>query len=158
MGEIKSSLDYGVFGHVNVGVPISLQVIKNAGDGKVNNDRKIDGSGGTRVELSVEVPWQISDSFGLSFSPNIVWADKKYTQTYFGVTNRQARDRGFKAYNAKGGVKSVGLAIGANYRFTPNWSANAGVSFDRLQGDAAKSPLVQTKNQTSVTAGVTYSF
>jgi MipA family protein len=158
MGEIKSSLDYGVFGHVTVGVPISLQIIKNAGDGKVNNDRKIDGSGGTRVELSVELPWQISDSVGLSFSPNIVWADKKYTQTYFGVTSAQAANSGFKAYNAKGGIKSAGLAVGANYKFTPHWSANVGVSFNRLQGDAAKSPLVQTKNQTSVAAGVAYTF
>ncbi len=158
MGEIKSSLDYGVFGHVTLGVPISLQVIKNAGNGKVNSDRSIDGSGGTRVELSVEVPWQVSDSLGLSFSPNIVWADKKYTQTYFGVTSTQAANSGFKAYNAKGGIKSAGFAVGANYKFTPNWSANLGVSFSRLQGDAAKSPLVQTKNQTSVAAGVAYTF
>lgn len=158
MGEIKSSLDYGVFGHVNVGVPISLQITKNAGDGKVKADRSIDGSGGTRAELSVEIPWQISDSFALSISPNVVWADKKYTQTYFGVTSTQAANSGFKAYNAKAGIKSAGVSVGVNYNFTPNWSANVGVSFSRLQGDAAKSPLVQTKNQTSVAAGVAYTF
>jgi MipA family protein len=158
MGEIKSSVDYGVFGHVTLGVPISLQVIKNAGDGKVNSDRKINGSGGTLVELSVEVPWKLTDSINLSFSPNIVWADKKYTQTYFGVTNTQAANSGFRAYSPKGGIKSAGFSVGANYMLTPNWSANLGLSFSRLQGDAAKSPLVQTKNQTSLAAGVAYTF
>jgi MipA family protein len=158
MGEIKSTADVGVFGHVKVGVPISFRVIRNTGDGKVNSDRSVEGSGGTLAVLSVDVPWQISDKVGVSISPNLVWADKKYTKTYFGVTNRQSIDSGFSAYDPKGGIKSVGLAVGANYRFTPNWSANAGVSFDRLQGDAAKSPLVQTKSQTSVAAGVTYTF
>lgn len=158
MGEIKSSANISVFGQVKTDFPVSFAVIKNVGNGKVNSDRSVDGSGGTRLEVSIDVPRQISDKVALSFSPNIVWADRKYTQTYFGVTSRQATDSGFKAYNAKGGIKSIGIAVGANYRFTANWSANAGILFDRLQGDAAKSPLVQTKNQISAAAGITHNF
>ncbi len=159
MGEIKSAAEYGVFGHVNAGVPIMLSVVRGAGDGKPNaRDRSLSGHGGTRVELSTDIPWQISSNFTLSFSPNIVWADKKYNQAYFGVTSAQAANSSFKAYNAGAGIKSVGLTVGGEYKFTPNWSANAGVAVSQLRGDAAKSPLVQKKAQTTVTAGVNYKF
>jgi MipA family protein len=159
MGEIKSAGEFGVFGHVNAGVPIMLAVVRGSGDGKADaKDRSIRGHGGTRIELSTEIPWQISSDFSLSFSPNIVWADKKYNQTYFGVTSVQSANSGFKAYNAGAGVKSVGLAVGAEYKFTPNWSANAALALNQLQGDAAKSPLVQKKAQTTLAAGVNYKF
>ena len=158
MGQIKQSLDYSVFGHYTVGVPIAFQVIKNAGKGTINNDRSIEGSGGIRAELSVEIPLQISDSISLSIAPNAVWADKKYTQTYFGVSNAQADQSGFSAYLAKGGISSIGLRLGANYKFTPNWSANVGLSISSLRGDAAKSPIVQSKSQFSSVAGLAYNF
>jgi MipA family protein len=159
MGEIKPAAEFGVFGHVNAGLPIMLAVARGSGDGKADaKDRSIRGHGGTRIELSTEIPWQISSNFGLSFSPNIVWGDKKYNQTYFGVTSVQAANSSFKAYNAGAGVKSVGLAVGAEYKFTPNWSANAALALNQLQGDAAKSPLVQKKAQTTLAAGVNYKF
>ncbi len=159
MGEIKSAAEFGVFGHVTLGVPIMLQVVKTAGDGKADSkDRSIRGHGGTRVELSTEIPWEITSNLGLSFSPNIVWADKKYNQAFFGVTSTQAANSGFAAYNAGAGIKSVGLTVGLGYKITPNWSVNLATSFSRLQGDAAKSPVVQKKNQTTVAAMVNYNF
>jgi MipA family protein len=159
MGDIKSAAEFGVFGHVNAGVPIMLAVVRGSGDGKADaKDRSIRGHGGTRIELSTEIPWQISSNIGLSFSPNIVWADKKYNQTYFGVTSLQSANSGFKTYEAGAGIKSVGLAVGAEYKFTPHWSANVALALNQLQGDAAKSPLVQKKAQTTVAAGVSYKF
>jgi MipA family protein len=159
MGEIKSAAELGVFGHVNAGLPIMLAVVRGSGDGKADTkDRSVRGHGGTRIELSTEFPWQISSNFGLSFSPNIVWGDKKHNQTYFGVTSVQAANSSFKAYDAGAGIKSVGLAVGAEYKFTPNWSATAALALNQLQGDAAKSPLVQKKAQTTVAAGVSYKF
>jgi MipA family protein len=159
MGEIKSGAEYGVFGHVTLGVPITFAVIKGAGDGKADiKTGNIKGHGGSRIELGTEIPWQITSNFGLSFSPNIVWADKKYNQTYFGVTSQQSANSGFKTYNAGAGIKSVGLTVGANYKFDTHWSANAGLSFNQLRGDAANSPLVQKKGQHSLSAGLAYQF
>jgi MipA family protein len=159
MGEIKPAAELGVFGHVNAGLPIMLAVVRGSGDGKADaKDRSIRGHGGSRIELSTEIPWQVSSNFGLSFSPNVVWTDKKYNQTYFGVTSVQAANSSFNVYNAGAGIKSVGVAVGAEYKFTPNWSANAVLALNQLQGDAAKSPLVQKKAQTTVAAGVNYKF
>jgi MipA family protein len=159
MGEIKSSAEIGVFGHVNVGIPLTLAVIKGSGDGKADSiTGNIKGHGGSRIELGAEIPWQISSNVGLSFTPNIVWADKKYNQTYFGVTAAQSSRSGFRAYSAGAGLKSAGLTVGMNYKIDSNWSANAAASFNQLLGDAGKSPLVQKKSQNTFTVGVAYAF
>jgi MipA family protein len=159
VGEIKSSAEVGAFGHVNAGIPLTLAFTKGSGDGKADAiTGSIKGHGGSRIELGAEIPWQISSNVGLSFVPNIVWADKKYNQTYFGVTTAQAARSGFRAYNAGAGLKSVGLTVGMNYKIDSNWSANAAASFNQLKGDAAKSPLVQKKSQNTFTVGVGYAF
>ncbi len=159
MGEIKPGVEYGVFGHVTIGVPLTFAVIKGAGNGKADvNNGNISGHGGSRIELGAEIPWQINSNLGLSFSPNIVWADKKYNQTYFGVTSQQSNRSGFKTYNAGAGIKSVGLTVGANYKFDAHWSGNVGLSFNQLRGDAANSPLVQNKGQNYLSAGIAYQF
>jgi MipA family protein len=159
LGEIKSSAEFGVFGHVVAGIPINLQIMKGTGDGKPDsNDFSIKGHGGTRAELGTEIPWKLNESFTLSFSSSLSWADKKYTQTYFGVTSAQAARSNFKEYNAKGGVKSVSIGVGLNYQFDKNWAANAGLTYSQLQGNAAKSPIIEKKSQPSALIGIGYTF
>ena len=133
--------------------------MKGVGKGKPDGkDFSVRGHGGTHAELGIEIPWGIAESMTLSFSPSVLWADNKYTQTYFGVTSAQAARTKFKAYNAKGGVRSVGFAVGLNYQFDKNWSADAGVSYRQLQGSAAKSPIIEKKGQASAVLGVGYAF
>jgi MipA family protein len=159
MGEIKQSLEFTAFGHVTLGVPFFLQVSKGASAGQpdpVNFSTK--GPGGTHIELSSEIPYEVSKSLSLSLSPTISWADTKFTQSYFGVTAAQAARTGFAEFKAKGGIRSVGVSLGANYKIDSNWSANAGASFSQLQGDASKSPLTQKKGQAQIAAGVSYKF
>ncbi len=159
MGEIKSAAELGVFGRVDLGIPINLTVLRGTGDGKADaKDGSIRGHGGTTVELSTSIPWQVTSDLGLFFSPQIVWADKKYQQAYFGVTSVQAAASGFKAYSPGPGLKSAGLVVGADYKISPNWSANAAVVFSQLLGDAAKSPLVQRKSQATLATGIAYKF
>jgi MipA family protein len=159
MGEIKSNSEVGLFGHYTIGLPIMFELVKGSGDGKENaRTLKTDGHGGTRFTLSTEIPWQVSNELSFSLSPSIVWGDSKYNQTYFGVTRAQSARSGFRTYKADSGINSFGVSIGANYKFTPNLSATAALSFEQLRGDAAKSPLVQQKSQRTFVAGVNYAF
>lgn len=159
MGEIRASAEYGVFGHVLVGVPLTFALVKGAGKGAANtSDGNLDGHGGTRLELGASIPWQVSSNLGVSFSPNIVWADSKYNQAYFGVTGAQSAKSGFAAYTAKSGIKSVGLTVGSDFKIDNNWSANAALSLNQLRGGVAKSPLVQSKSQNTFVVGVSYLF
>jgi MipA family protein len=159
MGVISSSADFNVFGHYVLGVPLYVQLTKNLGSGKLDASKKeFEGSGGTRVEIGVELPWQATKELKISLAPNVVWADKKYEQAYFGVTSTQSAASGFKLYTPKGGVKSAGINLSADYKISPDWNANVTASFNQLQGDAGKSPLVQRKGQSTLIAGVSYSF
>jgi MipA family protein len=159
MGEIKASPEFGVFGHMVVGVPIIAEFYKGIGNGKQDaKDFSFKGHGGSRFVLSTELPWKANDALSFSVSPNLVWADKKYTQTFFGVTAAQSARSGFKAFNASGGVKSLGLNLGAQYKIDQQWSAQANLGIDQLRGDAGKSPITQKKAQSSAFAGFTYKF
>lgn len=141
------------------GIPINLQIMKGVGDSKPDSkDFSIKGHAGTRAELGAEIPWKLNESLTLSFSSSVSWADKKYTQTYFGVTSAQAARSNFKEFNAKGGVKSVNVGVGLNYQFDKNWFASAGLSYSQLQGSAAKSPIIEKKGQPSALLGVGYKF
>jgi MipA family protein len=159
LGEIKASAEFGVFGHVVAGIPIQMQIMKGAGDGKRDGkDFSIKGHGGTHAHLGTEIPWELTKELSLSFSAGVNWADKKYTQAYFGVTPEQSARSGFKQYNVKGGVKSVDFGVGLNYQLDKNWGINAGVSYIQLQGDAAKSPITEKKGQPGAVLGMTYKF
>jgi MipA family protein len=159
MGRIKPSAEFNVFGHYTLGVPIYAQLSKGLSDGKINNlNRERDGHGGTRIELGVDVPWKATKDLTLTFSPNVVWADKKYQEAYFGVNAAQAAASKFKAYTADGGVKSAGININADYKLDKHWTGSVNASFNQLRGSASKSPLVSSKGQTTVFAGFTYTF
>lgn len=159
MGEIKSTTEYGVFGRVNAGIPLTFAMKKDSGNGKLNTrDGSFDGSGGSVIEFGADIPWEINSNLVLSLSPNLVWADKKHNQTYFGVTAAQSAKSGFKAYTANSGIKSIGLTLSSNYKLDNNWSANAALSLTQLQGDAAKSSLVQKKAQSLLFVGASYTF
>jgi MipA family protein len=159
MGEIKSTAEFGVFGHVVAGIPISLQVMKGSGNGKPEGaNLTTKGHGGVHATLGTEIPLKLSDQITLSVSANLSWADKKYTQTYFGVTPAQSARSGFRPFTTKAGLTSADVGLALNYQFDKNWSAIAGVTYSQLQGDAGKSPIVQKKGQPSALLGVNYTF
>jgi MipA family protein len=159
MGEIKAASEYGVFGHVVVGIPINLQIMKGAGDGKPDTKNfSFKGHGGTYAHLGTEIPCEITKDVGLSFSAGLNWADKKYTQTYFGVTSTQAVRSGYKQFTTKGGIKSVELGVALNYKIDKNWSAITSLTYSQLRGDAAKSPITEKKSQPMAAIGVNYTF
>lgn len=88
-------------------------------------------------------------------------ADGAYTRTYFSISPGDAGASGLRAFAAKGGLRDVGLLLGARYALSQRWSLNGFAGYQRLVGDAAKSPIVRDegdRNQLSFGAGVGFSF
>lgn len=159
MGEIKAAEEYGVFGHVVAGIPIKLQIMKGTGDAKPDaKNFSIKGHNGTYAQLGTEIPCSITTDVSLSFSAGLNWADKNYTQTYFGVTSAQAARTRFKQFTTEGGIKSVELGVALNYKIDKNWSAVTNLTYSQLRGDAAKSPVTEKKSQPMAAIGVNYTF
>lgn len=95
---------------------------------------------------------QITPQWEFRAGPRALWGSEDYAQTYFGVTAAESLTSDFAQYDAESGLVSAGVAASLTYQMTPDWGVVGKIRYDQLQGDAADSPIVQTKDQ--VTAGI----
>ena len=100
------------------------------------------GAKGAQVDMSVDVPWSLTDRLNLRFGVGATWANSDYMQTYFGVTPAQARATSFAVYTPKSGLRKVEVSVGAEYALAPKWKLQANLAISHLGDVAAKSPLV----------------
>jgi outer membrane protein len=113
------------------------------------------------ADLSADVIVPVIQRLTLSAGPRFTWESTNATSPYFGIDAVQAMATGLPAFNAKGGAHSVGAGGQVSYRINPQWEVHAYVEYERLLGDAAKSPLVKLRgspNQTTVGIGASYAF
>ena len=113
---------------------------------------------GVIASLGAEAHFHPTSRLVLSFGPRVTWTDEQYAMTFFGVDAAQSEIGGIAPYRARAGVNSVGGEAGARYMLTRNWSIAANVSYGRLQGDAANSPVTTDKTQRVISAFVLYRF
>lgn len=113
-------------------------------------------------DLGADVIYQIAPQWELRAGPRALWGSEDYTQTYFGVTAAESMNSGFAAYTPDSGFVSAGLTASLTYQVTPDWGVVGKVRYDKLQGDAADSPIVQNKDQLTagliITRRVNFSF
>jgi outer membrane scaffolding protein for murein synthesis (MipA/OmpV family) len=103
----------------------------------------------------------IYDKLTVLVGPRLELGDRKYMNTYFGVSAGEAADDGVSRYKAGGGIKSVGAAASATYQLTNEWSVTAFGRYDRYVDEAGKSPVTRTlgtKDAFTAGLGVGYSF
>ena len=113
---------------------------------------------GTRAMLDVMYRTRPTDRLSLSVGPGLTWMDSRYATTYYGVSATQSANTGYAAYKAGAGVSALRLSAGADYQLTRDWSVSAKLGLTQLQGDAASSPTVDKKNQTSYGLFANYRF
>jgi MipA family protein len=119
------------------------------------------GHKGIVGELMADAIARVSPQLTLSVGPRLSLASTPATTPYFSITPAQAAASGLPAFDAKGGVRSVGGHAQARYLLTPQWGTHVFASYERLTGDAKASPLVSlrgTPDQWIFGAGITYAF
>lgn len=101
-------------------------------------------------------------SFTFAIGPRLELGSASFMRRNFGVRPEEAAINGWiEAYRPGGGAKSVGLASSLEYAWSPAVSTTVFARYDRLVGDAGRSPLVMVlgqRDQFSIGAGVNYSF
>ena len=68
---------------------------------------------------------------------------------------------GLPVYRPGGGIHAVAAASGLSYQFNPRFGLFGYARYERLVGDAAKSPIVRdlgSRNQLSGGLGLSYTF
>ena len=146
--NISGSIDAGIEGHVAVlGVPLFAQV-RSA----------ITGPQGTLANVGMYLPVSLGSEFELTVLPTVTWADGRQMRAFYGVTAEQSATTAFAVYSPSAGWENAALEVAGDWRIGIGWHLIASIAYQRLLGNAAASPLVQTKNQASALAGVAWSF
>lgn len=97
----------------------------------------------------------------LTIGPRARFASAKYNRRFFGVDAEAAGASGLAAYNPGGGLYAIGAMAGAYQPLGERWGLFGFAGYDRLQGDAARSPLVRERgkrDQFSAGLALTYVF
>jgi outer membrane scaffolding protein for murein synthesis (MipA/OmpV family) len=114
------------------------------------------GAHGLVGEVGANAILRPMERLELKAGPVVSFAAEGYMDEYFGVTPAEAAATAgrLQAYDADGGVKSVGLAMAARYEFRPDWFVEAEASYSRLVADAADSPIVDVGSEDQFTVGL----
>jgi outer membrane scaffolding protein for murein synthesis (MipA/OmpV family) len=148
MGDVDGGVSVGGKATINYGIA----------DFFVSVDKTIGGSDALLAKAGVELTQPLSEKFILGASASATFADKNYMESYFGVDSGQSARSGYREYKAGAGVKSVDVGVSATYLFNNNWVLRGEQKLGVLVGDAADSPIVKEKLQSTTMVVLGYRF
>ncbi|MBB3456798.1 outer membrane scaffolding protein for murein synthesis (MipA/OmpV family) [Rhizobium sp. BK313] len=100
------------------------------------------GGDGLLADLSLDWFQPVGDRWLLSAGPRMSLANSTYMRNNFGISESEAAKNGhLDAFDANGGLKSVGFTVAATYTISPAWSVQVYNKYNRLVSDAADSPI-----------------
>jgi outer membrane scaffolding protein for murein synthesis (MipA/OmpV family) len=110
--------------------------------------------------------WKTWSQWTLSVGPRAYFGDDKYARTYFSVTPPQvlanaAAGGNLTAYNAVGGLTSVGGTAAVRYDWDQTWRVTGYGNYQRLTGSISDSPLATragTRDQWTAGVELAYRF
>lgn len=99
------------------------------------------------------------DRLRLSLGPRVFFGDEEYSNTYFGITADEA-SAALPQYELDGGLVSAGVEFGARYQINDVWGVEGAITWEKFQGDAADSPIVEqgSDEQWGARIGITRVF
>lgn len=120
------------------------------------------GHDGVISTLGLDYLQRDGDRWLVSIGPRLTLTDATYRRAYFGVSQRDSVAANIPVYQVgNNAVQSVGLASTAIRQLTSRWGLYGYVAYNRLTGDAARSPITQrygSKNQFAGGLALSYTF
>jgi MipA family protein len=75
--------------------------------------------------------------------------DSTYARNFLGVSAAQSSASGLTEFNATSGIQRAGLFAQVVYRVSDDWTVFSRLEAAQLRGNAARSPIVESKRQTT---------
>jgi outer membrane protein len=152
VGSVSRTFEAGAFAQYLAGDSFRLraEVLKG-----------INGHNGIVGTLSADKIWRDGDRYVVSIGPRLLFSDSRYQRAYFGVSPAASLASGLPTYHPGGGVHGVALASGVSYALNSRWGLFGFARYERLVGNAAKSPVIRefgSRNQISGGIGLNYTF
>ena len=121
----------------------------------------LNGHEGLVGSVGADKIWRDGDRYVFSIGPRVLFSDGRYQRAYFGVSPAASLASGLSAYRPGSGVYAVAVASGLSYQLNDRWGVFGFARYERLVGDAAKSPIIRvlgSRNQLSGGIGLNYTF
>ncbi|WP_347266467.1 MipA/OmpV family protein [Paracoccus sp. (in: a-proteobacteria)] len=113
------------------------------------------GHSGVVGEVGAKYRFEYNDRLTFWTGAELGLGDDEFTGTYFGVTGEESRASGLRAHDPDGGAYIARFNVEARYEFMPDTAIMGRISYGRLLGDAGDSPVVESRDQPSVSIGLT---
>lgn len=152
VGKVKTSIEAGAFAEYRPSEKFRIRGDLLKG---------ITGHKGLVGSIGADYIAREGDNYVISAGPRLLLSDSRYQRPYFGVDPAASLASGLPVYRPKGGIHALGLASGVSYQFNPRFGLFGYARYERLVGDAAKSPIVReygSRNQMSAGLGLNYTF
>ena len=152
LGEVKRTIEAGGFAEVLILDQFRLRADLRKG---------INGHEGMVGSLGADQIWRNGDRYVFSIGPRLLYSDSRYQRAFFGVTPEAAAASDLPIYRPGGGFHAVAAAAGMHYALGRPLGLFGYARYERLIGDAAKSPVVEelgSRNQMSAGLGLSYTM
>ena len=152
VGKVKTSIEAGAFAQYELGDNFRLrgELLKG-----LSGHRGLVGAfGGDYIARD-------GDKYVFSIGPRLLFSDGRYQRAYFGVDTEAALATGLPLYRPDGGLHAVAATSGLSYQLGPRIGLFGFGRYERLVGDAGKSPIIRelgSRNQLSGGLGLSYTF
>ncbi|MES2902738.1 MAG: MipA/OmpV family protein [Pseudomonadota bacterium] len=150
--RIDWSLEVGAFAQLYLGDSFRVRSELRKG---------VTGHKGWVGVLSADYVLRDADQWLVSIGPRLTVGNRRHQDTYFGVDPDDAIIAGLAPFKADAGIQNVGAAGSFLYQLTPRWGIMSFAKYDRLVGDAGRSPIVRelgSRNQLSGGLALSYTF
>lgn len=156
LGEIDAAVNAGVFVRKRfelAGGELKIGAEALTDTGKVHE--------GVLANVGLDYDHALGERWTVGASLSATFGDRKYMQTYYGVSGSGALASGLSPYAADKGLESVEVGATLRYRINDRWSALAHGGYTRLVDSAADSPIVDRQgsaDQGRFAVALFYSF
>lgn len=130
---------------VEIGLGLKYQESNWRAFGEVR--KGVSGHSGVTGTLGADLIMRPTDRFRITAGPRVNFGNDEFANTYFGVSAAEAAASNFNAYTATGGALSAGLAVSGTYFIDDKWSLEGLVSYEKMMGDAADSPITRNGSE-----------
>jgi len=103
---------------------------------------------GVQVEGGATVGAPIGDRVLLGLTLGATWANGPHLRSYYGVNPQASAAGGLPVYTPSSGWLDVNAQLNGELRIAERWKVSGQVVGARLVGDAGRSPVTQSRNQT----------
>jgi outer membrane protein len=152
VGKVDTTIEVGGFAEYLASDNVRLRADLRKG---------VNGHDGLIGSLGADAIWRDGDRYVFSIGPRVLFSDSRYQRAYFGVDSAAAAASGLPAYRPGSGIHALAATSGLSYQFSPRFGMFGYARYERLVGDAAKSPIVRefgSRNQMSAGIGLSYTF